>query len=687
MVEMTDFYSVLQRAVSTLPDSSGPNRRAVYDKARKALLKQLQSFDPPLPSSDVTAQRLSLEDAIRKIENEIARQIRTQRALQTAIPSSSARPRPGALSQRSGNVTDPETAARLAEEERERAALRAAEAERARKQNAELLTNAISEATLSEPLAEDGSPPAGEAPRQPGPETEALRSPPVPVSPRADLGAQLPEEGSGPGEADMFEADADYDRAEPFPHPPAPRDEIVDGEFDEVDELAEAAGIGTEELGYEVPDRREPKLNRRDERRRKKEEEQARKDEARRLKAEQRAARKKSDRSREPVGGRAERAKGKSGRRMVLAVVLLLLCVGAGYAVYSQSGSLLAAITDLREDDVNRPPISVTGVPVEKNADRLPSIIDGEDTRPVTTTAWPPQDAEGADGAAPAPQEPAEGASPRSAVPSDAVPPADRTVGTDVSPFTPESAEARAPLEPQSEVAALPQDGQSDAVTVQPLEQPSEAPETAALPPPAVPAQEEPAQEEPRTPIADVTPSGTQQAVLFEEANQAGERGPNLPGGVEWSMVSQSIGGGDPEPVIRATAEIPEKDMKAIVTIRENLDSGLPASHLIEIEFQLAEGFSGNGVQNVPGIIMKENYEARGDALEGAAARVSAGLFWVALSVEPGDQERNLALLRDRDWMDIPILYENGRRAILTLRKGSDGFESVSSAINAWGAN
>ena len=90
MVEMTDFYSVLQRAVASLPDGSGPQRRAVYDKARKALLKQLQSFDPPLPSADVTAQRLALEDAIRKIENDIARQIRARRAVEGAASAKGA---------------------------------------------------------------------------------------------------------------------------------------------------------------------------------------------------------------------------------------------------------------------------------------------------------------------------------------------------------------------------------------------------------------------------------------------------------------------------------------------------------------------------------------------------------------------------------------------------------------------
>ena len=124
--------------------------------------------------------------------------------------------------------------------------------------------------------------------------------------------------------------------------------------------------------------------------------------------------------------------------------------------------------------------------------------------------------------------------------------------------------------------------------------------------------------------------------------------------------------------------------MTATITVRENQDGALPASHLIEIAFELPDGFEGGGVKNVPGMIMKQNEDARGEALRGAAARVSSGLFWIALSESETDKESNLRLLRERDWIDIPILYENGRRAILTLRKGTDGFQSVNAAIQAW---
>ncbi len=74
---MASFPTVLKRAVSALPDKGGPNRRAVYDKARKALLKQLQGLDPPLPAQEVTQPRLALEDPIRKPAAAIDRAGRT----------------------------------------------------------------------------------------------------------------------------------------------------------------------------------------------------------------------------------------------------------------------------------------------------------------------------------------------------------------------------------------------------------------------------------------------------------------------------------------------------------------------------------------------------------------------------------------------------------------------------------
>src|SRR5947199_10019063 len=71
---MADYYPLISRAVAGLQKNSGENRRAVYDRARTALLTQLRSIQPALPESDITRERLALEESIRKVEAESARQ-------------------------------------------------------------------------------------------------------------------------------------------------------------------------------------------------------------------------------------------------------------------------------------------------------------------------------------------------------------------------------------------------------------------------------------------------------------------------------------------------------------------------------------------------------------------------------------------------------------------------------------
>ena len=67
---MAEYYAVLSKAVASLETNSADARRAVYDKARNALIGQLKAIDPPLPTSEISRQRLELEEAIRRVERE-----------------------------------------------------------------------------------------------------------------------------------------------------------------------------------------------------------------------------------------------------------------------------------------------------------------------------------------------------------------------------------------------------------------------------------------------------------------------------------------------------------------------------------------------------------------------------------------------------------------------------------------
>src|SRR4029077_20353104 len=88
---MADYYPLIARAIAGLdPSAPGESRRALYERARSALIAQLRSVQPPLSESEITRERLSLEEAVRKVESEAA-----QRAREASRPGGGAAPRGG----------------------------------------------------------------------------------------------------------------------------------------------------------------------------------------------------------------------------------------------------------------------------------------------------------------------------------------------------------------------------------------------------------------------------------------------------------------------------------------------------------------------------------------------------------------------------------------------------------------
>jgi len=70
---MASYYSLITKAVAGLdPDATGESRRAIYERASAALLAQLRTISPPFTEAEITRERLALEDAVRKVEEEAA---------------------------------------------------------------------------------------------------------------------------------------------------------------------------------------------------------------------------------------------------------------------------------------------------------------------------------------------------------------------------------------------------------------------------------------------------------------------------------------------------------------------------------------------------------------------------------------------------------------------------------------
>ena len=70
--------------------------------------------------------------------------------------------------------------------------------------------------------------------------------------------------------------------------------------------------------------------------------------------------------------------------------------------------------------------------------------------------------------------------------------------------------------------------------------------------------------------------------------------------------------------------------------------------------------------------------------LSGSAIKVTSTSFLLGLSVLESDAQRNLELLKERSWLEIPVGYGNGRRAIIAVEKGTSGERAFSEAFKAW---
>lgn len=85
---MADYYPLLSRAVGALSDSSADARRSIYDRARKALVGQLQAIQPPIAEADIARETDALDEAVARIEAEIA----GKAAAETAKPPAGDKP-------------------------------------------------------------------------------------------------------------------------------------------------------------------------------------------------------------------------------------------------------------------------------------------------------------------------------------------------------------------------------------------------------------------------------------------------------------------------------------------------------------------------------------------------------------------------------------------------------------------
>jgi|GEM_PF-6114590 len=186
-------------------------------------------------------------------------------------------------------------------------------------------------------------------------------------------------------------------------------------------------------------------------------------------------------------------------------------------------------------------------------------------------------------------------------------------------------------------------------------------------------------------------PSSTEQVapdasrvVLYDE-DSSNPQGKQYVGTVVWCIEPVEGSGNQRDIAVRADIEIPERRLKMTMSFRRNTDSSLPASHTVELTFILPPDFSSAGVADVPGILMKFDEQARGTPLAALAVKVTDEFFLVGLSNVEADRVRNIQLLKEHSWFDIPLVYNNQRRGIVAIEKGVSGERAFDEAFAAWG--
>ncbi|MCL6707307.1 hypothetical protein M8R20_09875 [Pseudomonas sp. R2.Fl] len=189
------------------------------------------------------------------------------------------------------------------------------------------------------------------------------------------------------------------------------------------------------------------------------------------------------------------------------------------------------------------------------------------------------------------------------------------------------------------------------------------------------------------TPPADAAApvAGGERAIVYEE--RVGQPTPTaISGKVEWSVSREVGASGQPEPEVQGKLTVPESGLTALITFKRNTDNSLPASHLVEIVFSLPAGFEGGAIEDVQRVAMKRNEQDRGDPLVAVSAKITDDTFLIALNDFQDVVARNLDLLGTRNWIDIPVTYRNGRRALLTLDKGPTGIAAFEGVLKEWAA-
>lgn len=670
---MADYKELLRRAITALPENNGAARRAVYEKARSALVGQLRAITPPLPARDITQHRLQLEDCIRQVEQEASEAVITlgregvllpRAATPAAAPAEPApiqppvaeapKPAPVEASKPPVSVDAPKPAAAMIGPAAPEAGKPGGDTSKpAAPMSIEDIISQAS-AVTDEPAKTAADQPATDVEAKPKPEirvmpaivarVQANRTGPTSPVPQSSNIRPLESPLRGPSfeprrDAIPLAANSAAEarvtaRIEPSignqavarQHAVVPASVIepkpVEAALSSVREVdvepdaTEAQGVI--ERAIEVLDR------------------EARGEQAPALPdttatsfARPPAADENDD------AGFADVPAQRSGAGLTIFLVVFAILLagvgGAGFWAWREGyvdldqmfGQAQTPVTETT-DTANATPTLDPVQPAETTGD---GVVGPGNTAPVT----PAGDANAELGGL--------------------------EIEDRLEP-TPE------PVQPTGNETVLPDVNSGEIKGEERLTGEDAAPLAVA---------------DPEASVDPAVLAGSQSLLL--EASQDGTSGAvPFSGTVEWSEGVDELG----LPTLIGAASIPARNLGVDLTIRKNSDPSLPASHLMEVDFKVSDTFIGGTIATLPGVLLKDEELVPGTALVGASARVVGNSFLFALSATPADAATNTDLLENRRWMDLAVVYGTGRNAIITLEKDDAAQALFDKVFAAW---
>ncbi len=629
---MADYKELLRKAIAALPENNGAARRAVYEKARAALVGQLRAIQPPLPARDITQHRLQLEDCIRQVEQEASESVITL-GRNADVPSTIEPEAADTAPEPVVAASEPEQPAQIQPPRSEPRESESREREIGKGAGATSIEDIIEAAAAASDVAVSrvaADAPDPESPAEPPPSQGGRKDSIKLVASSAAPSRTAPSAGpmSG-GHVERRVASAKGDalaaaaRLEPTPAPAARAEPVELGRVEPA--LSSVREVDLEGETREAEGAIERAIRTLD-RAARGEDEDAEVHPAAEGHAFGRPPGGNADISvdeDEEAGAAREGRRSSSGLTIFLIVFLLLLggVGGAGFwAVregYVDLDQMFGRSTPVAQTDIAEP---VATGPTLSGPANPPAVEIGAETAtgPGNTTTE------------------TDAAEPTAAI--EGLVNEDRLTETDAAPAVNGDR-----LNSGTEQAALAEEMLS-----------SVDPEVLA----------------------------GSQSLLLEAAEDGRSGATPFSGTVEWRRGTDELG----LPTLVAEADIPARNLSVAITIRRNSDPALPASHLMELDFRVPDTFVGGGISGLPGILLKNQELVQGTPLIGASARVVGNSFLFALSASENDVETNRGLLAERRWMDLAIIYSTGRRAIITLEKDEGAMALFQDVFAEWRA-